>query len=244
MTDFGGVVSFEVDGDLLKELLLRRLERWRSCFMNLRVERNLKMDKSWMHCTDTSSDVYIKGVDNFLQFSFKHSEVDGETPCPCMLCNNVLNASRADVREHLIIRGIVKTTHVGFIMENLQLKSKPLTRTNKEKSKKRKERSDDMFEMIYDAAGREYTDDSSGVKFKQGDASEPTFKIFKLVEDAAQQLYPGCETFSKLSLIVKLFQIKCLYGLSDKAVDSILKLIKRAVPSVKLYRRHFMKPKK
>ncbi|KAM3204530.1 hypothetical protein P3L10_027939 [Capsicum annuum] len=77
--------------------------------------------------------------------------------------------------------------------------------------------------MIYDAAGHEFTDDSSGVKFKQGDASEPTSKIFKLVEDAAQQLYPGCETFSKLSMIVELFQIKCLYGLSDKAVDSILK---------------------
>ncbi|KAM3235957.1 hypothetical protein P3L10_015994 [Capsicum annuum] len=58
------------------------------------------MDKSWMRCTDTSSDVYIKGVDNFLQFAFKHSEVDGEIPCPCTLCNNVLNGSRADVREH------------------------------------------------------------------------------------------------------------------------------------------------
>ncbi|KAM3287466.1 putative protein isoform X4 [Capsicum chacoense] len=66
------------------------------------------MDKSWMRCTDTSSDVYIKGVDNFLQFAFKHSEVDGEILFPCTLCNNVLNGSRADVREHLIISGIVK----------------------------------------------------------------------------------------------------------------------------------------
>ncbi|XP_015165497.1 uncharacterized protein [Solanum tuberosum] len=89
----------------------------------------------------------------------------------------------------------------------------------------------DMFEMIYDAAGPKIMDDSSGVKFQQGDASEPTSKIFKLLEDASQQLYPGCDTFSKLSLIVELFQIKCLHGLSDKATDSILKLIKRALPS-------------
>ncbi|XP_047256836.1 uncharacterized protein LOC107849287 isoform X3 [Capsicum annuum] len=69
---------------------------------------NLKMDKSWMRCTDTSSDVYIKGVDNFLQFAFKHSEVDGEIPVPCTQCNNILNGSRADVREHLILSEIVK----------------------------------------------------------------------------------------------------------------------------------------
>ncbi|KAL3358735.1 hypothetical protein AABB24_015706 [Solanum stoloniferum] len=33
-----------------------------------------------MHCTDTSSDVYLKGVDNFLQFAFQNSEVEGEIP--------------------------------------------------------------------------------------------------------------------------------------------------------------------
>jgi len=88
-----------------------------------------------------------------------------------------------------------------------------------------------MFEMIYDVAVPKIMDDASGVKFQQGDASEPTSKFFKLLEDASQQLYPGCDTFSKLSLIVELFQIKCLHGLSDKATDSILKLIIRALPS-------------
>lgn len=64
-----------------------------------------------------------------------------------------------------------------------------------------------MFEMIYDVSVPEIMDDSSGVKFKQDGASETT-KFFKLLEDAAQQLYPGCEAFSKLSLIVEWFQIK------------------------------------
>ncbi|XP_019231381.1 PREDICTED: uncharacterized protein LOC109212211 [Nicotiana attenuata] len=78
--------------------------------------------------------------------------------------------------------------------------------------------------MIYDATGPDIN--SGGV-----DPSEPAFEFSKLLEDAAQQLYPGCEKFSKLSLIVELFQIKCLYGLSDKATDCIMKLIKRALPS-------------
>jgi len=69
---------------------------------------NLKMDKTWMRCTDTSSDVYLKGVDNFLQFAFQNSEVEGEIPCPCTQCNNVSNGSRDEVKEHLILFGIVK----------------------------------------------------------------------------------------------------------------------------------------
>ena len=88
-----------------------------------------------------------------------------------------------------------------------------------------------MFEMIYDVVGHEITNDSCGVKYKHGDASESTSTFSKLLEDVAQQLYPGCETFSKLSLIVELFQIKCLYGLSGKVVDNILKLFKRVLPS-------------
>ncbi|XP_049388479.1 uncharacterized protein LOC125852840 [Solanum stenotomum] len=195
------------------------------------------MDKTWMRCTDTSSDVYLKGVDNFLQFAFQNSEVEGEIPCPCTQCNNVSNGSRDEVKEHLILFGIVKgytrwLQHGEFAPKKKIINQDAEGKEQGEPSqKKRKERDDDMFEMIYDAAGPEIMDDSSGVKFQQGDASEPTSKFFKLLEDASQQLYPGCDTFSKLSLIVELFQIKCLHGLSDKATDSILKLIKRALPS-------------
>ncbi|PHT67417.1 hypothetical protein T459_26904 [Capsicum annuum] len=178
-----------------------------------------------------------------------------------MLCNNILNGARADVREHLIISRIVKNNthwlHHGesaakkqTIDQNEEGKEPGDLSQTKEKEqgdpsqKKRKERSDNMFEIIYDAAGCEFTDDSSGVKFKQGDALEPTSKIFKLVEDVAQQLYPGCETFSKYSIIVELLQIKCLYGLSDKAVDIILKLIKRALPSDETLPETFYEAKK
>ena len=52
-----------------------------------------------------------------------------------------------------------------------------------------------MFEMIYDVVGPEITNDSSWVKYEHGDASESTSTFSKLLEHAAQQLYPGCETF-------------------------------------------------
>ncbi|KAH0655576.1 hypothetical protein KY285_030458 [Solanum tuberosum] len=66
------------------------------------------MDKFWMRCTDRSSDVYLKGVESFLQFAFKQSELEDEIPCPCKKCNNVFHKSRDGVEEHLIIFGIVQ----------------------------------------------------------------------------------------------------------------------------------------
>ncbi|KAF3674951.1 hypothetical protein FXO38_04982 [Capsicum annuum] len=157
------------------------------------------MNKSWMRCTDTSRDVYIKGVDNFLQFAFNHSKVDGEIPCPCTLCNNVLNWSRADVREYLILSGIAKNYTRWFHHGESAPKKQPINQKEegkeqgdlsqtkeKEQGDPSQKRSDDIFEMIYDDTGHEFMEDFSGVKFKQGDTSKPTSKIFKLVEDVAQ----------------------------------------------------------
>ena len=184
--------------------------------------------------TERSSGVYLKEVESFLQFAFKQSE-DG-IPCPCKKCTNVLHKSRDGVKEHLINFGIVQgytrwVYHWEFApkKQNVNQKEKGKAPTVPSQ-KKKKERGEYMFEMIYDAVGPEITNDSIGVKYKQG-SSEPTSTFSKLLEDVAQQLYHGCETFSKLSPIVELFQIKCLYGLSGKAVDNILKLFKQALPS-------------
>ena len=53
------------------------------------------------------------------------------------------------------------------------------------------------------------------------------FKLFFIVE---QELYPGCENFSKLSFIVQLLNIKCLFGLSGKAIDVLLSLLAKEFP--------------
>jgi hypothetical protein len=46
----------------------------------------------------------------------------------------------------------------------------------------------------------------------------------KLLEQAKKELYPVCKNATKVSFIVELFQIKCMYGLSNAALEAILKL--------------------
>ena len=54
--------------------------------------------------------------------------------------------------------------------------------------------------------------------------------FLKLIEDARQSLYPGCKEFIKLSFIVKMYHLKCLYRVRDKALDAFVKIFKRALP--------------
>ena len=44
-------------------------------------------------------------------------------------------------------------------------------------------------------------------------------KIFKLMEEGRKELYPGCKEASQVSFIVRLFQIKCMCGISNSAME-------------------------
>jgi len=63
-----------------------------------------------------------------------------------------------------------------------------------------------MHDMIGDDFdGHESNERSSGI-------NEEAKTFFKLIEDAGQPLYPGCEEFTKLSFIVEMYHLKCFIG--------------------------------
>ncbi|KAK6782174.1 hypothetical protein RDI58_019970 [Solanum bulbocastanum] len=64
--------------------------------------------------------------------------------------------------------------------------------------------------------------------------SEDAKRFFKLVYEGKKELYPGCENFSKLSFIIRLYLLKSLHGLSDVAFTNLLDLLKEAFPFAQL----------
>ena len=58
-----------------------------------------------------------------------------------------------------------------------------------------------------------------------------TSKFYSLLEEVEHELYPNCESFSKLSFIIRLLNIKCLFSLSGKSVDALLALLTKVFPS-------------
>ncbi|KAG5614113.1 hypothetical protein H5410_013937 [Solanum commersonii] len=59
-------------------------------------------------------------------------------------------------------------------------------------------------------------------------------KFYNLVEEANQELYPGCTGFSKLPFTLRLYLLKCLHGWSNKSFTSLLKLLKEAMPELNI----------
>nr|KYP30927.1 hypothetical protein KK1_049591 [Cajanus cajan] len=57
-----------------------------------------------------------------------------------------------------------------------------------------------------------------------------TTRFCKLVNDAHQEVYPGCKNFSKLSIIVRLLHIKNLHGWSNVSFNMLLQLLRELFP--------------
>ena len=49
-----------------------------------------------------------------------------------------------------------------------------------------------------------------------------------MLRDCNQELYEGCEKYSKLSFLLRLYHIKCLFGMTNKAMMMILELLTNA----------------
>ena len=59
-------------------------------------------------------------------------------------------------------------------------------------------------------------------------------EYYKLAQDGEQPLYEGCKKYSRLSFLVKLYHIKCLCGISDKAMTMILELLNDEFDTAKI----------
>ncbi|KAF2322392.1 hypothetical protein GH714_013284 [Hevea brasiliensis] len=65
--------------------------------------------KGWMDLVgDRLNDVYLRGVEEFLDYAFKKTGRRGEIRCPCVKCSNTYSATREVVGTHLKVYGIIR----------------------------------------------------------------------------------------------------------------------------------------
>ncbi|XP_074283394.1 uncharacterized protein LOC141607944 [Silene latifolia] len=91
--------------------------------------------------------------------------------------------------------------------------------------------SDNEFEHAYDAT----TDDLNN---KQDNSYK------RLFEAANDELYEGCQSFSKLSFLLHLYHIKCMFHWSIESFNKLLELLLQAFPQVKEFPSSFYEGKK
>ncbi|KAI9077507.1 hypothetical protein K1719_040529 [Acacia pycnantha] len=162
------------------------------------------MDKSWIKMP-RSSPVYLAGLNTFLDFAFSHASINGKIPFQAYTFWEVHGEQRGmGYGLHL-----PRTSQVGNQVHQ----------------------DDSVNEAVRDAFGVQ--DDNftarCGVRtrFLQNDASR---EFFSLMDESDRPLYQGCHKYSKLSFLIKLYHIKCMCGITDKAMSMFLELLRDAFP--------------
>lgn len=214
------------------------------------------MDKSWINKVRWSPE-YRNGVKDFLEFSFKNS-FDGDVIlCPCKECANCYLKTREVVYEHLIHKGFL-SGYTQWLCHG-ESSSFSVDKSNPHQPSLPDDevddlRVDDMNRLIQEAFGLSNgpvdefepfsSDDESDEEnldeqpsmADHGEQSTTTSAaaagFAKLVQDADDDLYPGCKKFSRLSFIVRLFHLKCLSRWTNKSFTQLLELLNEAFPEI------------
>ncbi|XP_073153341.1 uncharacterized protein [Henckelia pumila] len=170
--------------------------------------------KEWMSKFRLSRE-YEHGVESFLKFAIKNAEDREAISCPCTKCGNLKKKKVETIRAHMYSNGIDLTYHTWIWHgERSAIKNSNNDR-DQEREDVPKFDAEEPIDMVH-AAFDSYAENPT------------TFK--NLLEDAEKPLYPGCSKFTRLSAVVKLFNLKAKYSWSDKSCTDLLNLLGEMLP--------------
>ena len=171
-------------------------------------------NRDWMS-KDRRSVEYDEGVENFINFALAHSTNHTSIKCPCLRCGNLLCQTPQVIREHLFFNGIDLSYRVWY-WHGEKGPSGGFSNVSQQR---------------YDKC--EYNDVADTIDMvnaAQVNCMNDPQVFGRLLEDAEKPLYPGCMKYTKLSALVKLYNLKARYGWSDKGFSELLQLLGDMLP--------------
>ena len=177
----------------------------------------MELNKSWINISNRLDPRYEQGIQEFLQFAYRHKAPGASIYCPCIKCVNRYFHKRDVVEEHLILNGF----DTNYILWTVHGELYVPRHSREEFQDQECNTRDDMAGMIHDA---------HGVPRHNVGSSKEVMRFYELLEKAETELWPGCKNFTTLSFIVRLQHLKVLGGLSDKIFDMLLELLNEAFP--------------
>lgn len=174
------------------------------------------MDKSWIFC-NRLSDEYKQGVLEFIDFAVINSENRMSIRCPCTSCCNMEFFTPAVVAHHLFKKGFLENYIVwdwhGEVAQKSASKDHEIKMSQNQGF--RCEDHSNLGDMVNDA-------------FEHCDKNPRSLR--DVLEDAEKPLYPGSK-YSKLSGLMKLYNVKGHYGWSDSGFSNLLEVLNELLPN-------------
>ncbi|GJR23864.1 leucine-rich repeat protein [Tanacetum coccineum] len=209
------------------------------------------MDKSWMNIYDRINDTrYEADVIKFLDFAYRGRDESLAIPCPCRSCNNFRDKNRVTMYKHLMQNGITR----GYTTWNYHGEESddddddgggdddvPFDGSDGGTD----DMSDDDLDEMLDNIGHSTWGDNWQTR---SNSSVPVDKnlntLRKLLDESHEELYAGCQTFSKFSFVVTILHLKTTSGWSMKSFNATLDLFRKALPAPSLVPKNFYEAKK
>lgn len=180
--------------------------------------------KDWVELPPHSQS-YKDGVNYFLDIAFTKGMVEEEEIlCPCSICCNDSWEVRDVVYDHLCSKGFVKG-YTEWIYHGEDESLIDLDGDSDDETSSH----DDIDGLLFET----FKDVAEGGGVHEG-INEDAKKFYKLVDDANQELYPGCEKFSSLSFTIRIYLLKCLHGWSNASFTALVELLKEAMPDLNI----------
>ncbi|KAL6654069.1 hypothetical protein ACP70R_007534 [Stipagrostis hirtigluma subsp. patula] len=201
------------------------------------------MDKGWMKAPRSTIE-YSQGVKSFIEFAFAQSSSEHNLIlCPCKTCRNAYWLGKEEVSDHLVSAGFMHG-YTSWIHHGEGIPSSDLGNASSSQCEDGSVSDDELDLMLAEGFGMYDTQVLGEDKVLDEELDGDAEAYHKLVNDGSQQLYPGCQKFSKLQFLVRLLNIKNLWGVSNSCFDDLLSLIKDALPNGAALPKNFHDAKK
>ncbi|XP_042962378.1 uncharacterized protein LOC122296641 [Carya illinoinensis] len=214
------------------------------------------MDKSWMKKPRHTQE-YVDGVNDFLKFACENCDTDSPICCPCRRCGLRKMFMPNMVYDHLISYGISQGYTIWHAHGERIGEASYHATDAQNNNEQINEGSGGMTTMLHDVfpmfdpeiveGGPEIGVDAgeAGVQNenRQG-SSKRVNKFYNMLKDADEPLYEGCTKHTKFSAIVRLWNMKCLGGLSNNIFTKLLEFVNELLPPGVSFPKNTYKAKK
>src|ERR1044072_5429615 len=175
------------------------------------------MDKTWMYSNRFSKD-YENGVSEFIKFAIAHAKDPSRMTCPYLYYCYGNRVDAVQLTSHLIRYGIDRS----YTCWNMHGEK---SNENVESGDKRTYASKDNCTDTYN-----YDQVEEIAKALEEDLNDCPKMFERLVSNAEKPLYNGCTKFTRLSAVLKLYNLKAGNGWSDKSFTNLSALMKDMLP--------------
>ncbi|KAJ9552407.1 hypothetical protein OSB04_016452 [Centaurea solstitialis] len=183
-----------------------------------------KMDRNdWMYQMPRATHEYLAHVDQFTEVAENNRLKNGESDiwCPCRDCRNICKYSdHIIIKEHLIVCGFMEQytcwVHHGEDFDKCNYTLDQDCNDTNDHFELDNDSRDNLDEMLHDV---------------EDDIADKDYNKFEqLFIDSEKPLYVGCSKFTKLSAVLKLFNLKANNGWSDNSFTSLLEILYEMFP--------------